>query len=127
MYHQLMERVMKQKKVSPHLRIIVFLSLSLVIGLGFGLSWPAPQPLWAQSPLPTPVIGDIYMRAGRYPPTPTPTQTPTPTPTLPPNEHLDAASSSQANGNYVESILAYWDLLDDDPTPGQARRWATRR
>jgi hypothetical protein len=66
-------------------------------------STPTPTP----SPSPTP--------------TPTPTKTPTPTPTLPPNEQLDAASQARAEGNYVESILSYSDLLGGEPTEGQAR------
>ncbi|MGD8516369.1 MAG: transglycosylase SLT domain-containing protein [Anaerolineae bacterium] len=54
-------------------------------------------------------------------PTPTPTQTPTPTPTVQPHELLDRAARDQANGYYVQSIQAYNDLLDQEPSPDQAR------
>ena len=69
---------------------------------------PSPTPTPTPSPSPTP--------------TPTPTQTPTPTPTVLPSEQLEAAARHQANGNYVQSILSYSDVLDDGPTPGQARQ-----
>ena len=70
-----------------------------------------PTPTWTPTPTATPT----------FTPTPTPTQTPTPTPTVQPHELLDQATRDQANGYYVQSIQAYNDLLDQEPSPDQAR------
>lgn len=57
-------------------------------------------------------------------PTPSPTSTPTltPSPTPEPSAQLEAARRHQTNGAYDQAITAYQALLDDDPTPDQARQ-----
>jgi soluble lytic murein transglycosylase len=84
----------------------------------------AAATLTAAAPTPTPTSTPTATPSPSPSPTPTstPTQTPTPTPTVPPNEQLEDASRSQTNGDYVESILSYFDLLGDEPTAGQARQ-----
>jgi soluble lytic murein transglycosylase len=75
----------------------------------------------APTPTPTPSLTPTPTASPTPTITPTPTQTPTPTPTLLPNEELHTASRNQTNGNYVESILAYSGVLDDELTPDQVR------
>ncbi len=53
--------------------------------------------------------------------TPTPTWTPTPSPTPLPSVQLQAALRHQTNGDYDQAIADYLALLDDGPTPEQAR------
>jgi soluble lytic murein transglycosylase len=45
----------------------------------------------------------------------------TPSPTPEPSILLEAAQRHQTNGEYDQAIAAYQALLDDDPTPDQAR------
>jgi soluble lytic murein transglycosylase len=70
---------------------------------------PTPPP--TATPMPTPTST----------PTPTPTITPTPTATLLPNDELESATQNQVAGNYVESILSFSNLLDEELTEAQAR------
>lgn len=118
-------------------RYFALIFLVLLIACG-GEPTPTPDPvstqvavvraaaatLTAEAPTPTPTPTSTATPTPSPSPTATstPTQTPTPTPTVLPNEQLEAASNSQADGNYVESILAYSNLLDDEPTAGQARQ-----
>jgi len=67
------------------------------------------------------------------PPTPTPTPSPTSTPTLTPSPtwtpsptpepsiQLELAQRHQTNGDYEQAIAAYLVVLEDRPTPAQAR------
>jgi soluble lytic murein transglycosylase len=57
-------------------------------------------------------------------PTPSPTSIPTltPSPTPEPHAQLEAALRHQTNGDYDQAIAAYQALLDDGPTPDQARQ-----
>lgn len=54
------------------------------------------------------------------PPTSTPTTTPSPTPE--PSARLEAARRHQIHGDYDQAIAGYQALLDEDPTPDQARQ-----
>ncbi len=64
-------------KLPGRFKLITFLALSTVIGLLLWSDWHDPLPLFAQSPLSTPAIGDIYIKAKYpHPPTPTPTRIP---------------------------------------------------
>ncbi len=82
----------------------------------------AAATLTAEAPTSTPTPSSTVTPAPTLTPTPsptpsptlTPTQTPTPTSTVQPHVQLEAASRSQVSGDYVESILAYSDLLDDE-------------
>jgi len=72
----------------------------------------APTPLPTDTPTPT------------WTPTPTPTATASPTPTAPtpqPSAQLEAALRYQTNGDYNQAIATYLALLEDNPTPEQAR------
>jgi soluble lytic murein transglycosylase len=122
-----------------------FLVFALCLLVGCGAS-PTPTPdlvatevavgraaaatMTAEAPTLTPTPTSTATPSSTPTPTPspsptstsTPTQTPTPTPTVQPNVQLETALRNQANGNYVQSILSYSDLLDDELTSGQARQ-----
>jgi soluble lytic murein transglycosylase len=70
---------------------------------------PSPKPSSTPSPTNTPT------------PTPSPTPTLTPSPTPQPSIQLETARRHQTNGDYGQAITAYLALLDDMPTPDQAR------
>ena len=86
----------------------------------------APLPQETEAPTPTP---SLTATATTSPtpsptetPTATPTHTPTPSPTPEPSQQLDSALRLQLNGNHEQAIAAFATLLDNEPTPEQARQ-----
>jgi soluble lytic murein transglycosylase len=83
-----------------------------------GLS-PAPTRTFTPGPSPTASTTPSPTTTPTFTPTPTPTLTPSPTPQ--PSAQLEEARRHQINGDYGQAILAYLALLEDAPTPDQAR------
>ena len=91
---------------------------ALTPALTAGLS-PVPTRTLTPSPSPTASTTPSPTATPTVTPTPTPTLTPSPTPQ--PSAQLEAARRYQTNGDYGQAILAYQALLEDAPTPDQAR------
>jgi soluble lytic murein transglycosylase len=117
--------------------LILLLAVCLLLSCGAAPT-PTPDPVATQVAVEMAAAATLTALAPTATPTPTltptatpspsptitstPTQTPTPTPTLPPNAELDAATRDQTGGEYVRSIIAYADLLDDEPSADHARQ-----
>jgi soluble lytic murein transglycosylase len=82
----------------------------------------APEPVPSSTPTPTSTPSPTFTPSPTPTPTWTPTPTPTPSPTPLPSVQLEAARRHQINGDYDRAVAAYLALLDDDPTPEQARQ-----
>jgi soluble lytic murein transglycosylase len=116
--------------------LAILLAVALLAGCG-GEPTPTPDPVATQvaveqavaatltaaapTPTPTPPPTATPTPTPTATPTPTPTITPTPTATLLPNDELESATQNQVAGNYVESILSFSNVLDEELTEPQAR------
>jgi soluble lytic murein transglycosylase len=82
-------------------------------------SSPSPTATATTTSSPTPSATPTRTSTPTFTPTPTPTLTPSPTPK--PSVQLEAGQHFQTNGQYDEAIAAYQAVLDESPSPDQAR------
>jgi len=83
---------------------------------------PIPTLTFAATPSPTVTPSATVQTPPTLSLTPTPTSDLTSSSALPPDARMDAAQRYQTNGDYDQAIAAYQAVLDDRPTPDQARQ-----